>query len=95
MVIPGCARQVLWLDPSAGVWSCADSDDFYVNLALRSADDARYDGKRPRLRVRRGDLHTLTPQALGFLSSAVGTEALYRCMDYAWPLIQKPTVQLL
>lgn len=46
-------RQVLWLDPGAGIWSCVDSDNFYINLALRSADDARYDGKRPRLRVRK------------------------------------------
>lgn len=35
----------------AGAWLTTDSDQFYIDMALRSAD-SRYDGKRPRLRVR-------------------------------------------
>lgn len=50
------AGQVLWVSVGASAWLSTKSDQFYVNMALRSSDD-RYDGKRPRLRVR----HVLTP----------------------------------
>ncbi len=34
----------------AAAWLTTDSDQFYIDMALRSYD-SRYDGKRPRLRV--------------------------------------------
>ena len=43
---------MFWLDAGASAWSMTDSNDFYIDLTLRSAEDPRFDGQRPRLRVR-------------------------------------------
>ena len=43
--------QVVWVSVGASAWLSTKSDQIYVDMALRSADE-RYDGKRPRLRVR-------------------------------------------
>jgi hypothetical protein len=46
-----CVPQVLWLDMGSSAWATTDSSSFYIDLALRSAADARFDGKRPRLQA--------------------------------------------
>lgn len=49
---PWCGVQVVWVSVGDAAWLTTDSDQFFIDLALRSAADSRYDGKRPRLRVR-------------------------------------------
>ncbi|BDA45353.1 probable extracellular serine proteinase at N-terminal half [Coccomyxa sp. Obi] len=65
--------QVLWVSVGASAWLTTKSDQFYVDMALRSADD-RYDGKRPRLRVidKKGDTleYPKVVHALPFWDSA-------------------------
>ena len=43
--------QVIWIDVGTLAWLSTDSDEFYVDMALESRD-SRYDGNRPRIRVR-------------------------------------------
>ena len=43
--------QVIWIDVGSLAWLSTDSDEFYVEMALESRDP-RYDGNRPRIRVR-------------------------------------------
>lgn len=42
---------MIWADVGKLAWLNTDSDQFYIDMALRSKD-SRYDGKRPRIRVR-------------------------------------------
>lgn len=59
--------QVLWLDAGQYVWTTTDSDQFFINLALRSTD-LRYDGKRPRIRVRLAFKHSFSVPFLDIFS---------------------------
>ena len=43
--------QVIWIDIGTLAWLSTDSDEFYVDMALESRDP-RFDGNRPRIRVR-------------------------------------------
>ncbi|CAK0782475.1 hypothetical protein CVIRNUC_005706 [Coccomyxa viridis] len=43
--------KVIWIDVGTLAWLSTDSDEFYVDMALESRD-SRYDGNRPRIRVK-------------------------------------------
>lgn len=66
----GTHVQVIWIDVGALAWLSTDSNEFYIDMALKSRD-SRYDGKRPRIRVTAGPIwHIhLDAESLGLLPS--------------------------